>query len=997
MIYTSGSTGKPKGVEIRHSGLMDYCAFAQHDYYAEGLAGSLVVTSAAFDLTVPSLYVPLLAGGTVELLPDDGELEALADRLASSGDSYLMRMTPGHVQALLALLPDAPLANRHVFVIGGEAFTPMLATALHQRFPAATIYNHYGPTETVVGCTLHRFDVENDRDLAHLPIGRAMENTRLYVLDARGQLVPNGVAGELHIGGAGVAIGYLHREELTAQKFIADPFVPGERVYRSGDRVRWRADGELEFLGRIDDQVKLRGYRIEPGEIEARLRQIDGVAEAVVVVRGADDLQRLVAYVVPGEAPADAASWSETLRAALAANLPDYMVPGAFVALAALPRTPNGKLDKRALPEPDADAVAGIVAPVTTTEHVVADAWRELLRRDAVSVTANFFALGGNSLLATRVVSALAARLHKRVDVRAVFEHATVRRLAAHVDALADRAHRPIARASRDGDLALSYAQQRLWFIDQLEGATPQYNMPVALRLCGALNEAALQRTLDSLVARHEVLRTTYAQRDGEAAQVIAVAGPVPVDVIDLTQADAAMRDACIDEHIAAESARPFDLSRDRMLRVTRLVVSGDESILLFTMHHIASDGWSIGVLVDEVTRTYAAVAEGREPPLPALPVQYADYAQWQRERLQGAALERQLNYWREMLDGLPDVHGLPLDRPRPARQRNSGKRLHREIDLRRQAALTQLAQREQVTLFMLLHTAFATLLGRWSGEDDIAIGTPVAGRLHRDLESLVGFFVNTLVLRSDLSGNPSFQTLLAQSRQRALGAFANQEIPFEMLVDALQPARSLAHTPLFQVMFSLRNHANDRTELVLPGLTLSGIAREQQTVKFDLELIVTESPDGLMLEWLYADSLFEAATVARVADAFERLLDAVLADGSQPLAQLALMDAATRDGVLRQGFGVATARGREHALPAAIGLVAQSNPEAIAVRDAHGRVLTHAQLERRSNRLAHYLAAHGIGPGARVGIVVERTAQLPVALLGVLKSGAAYVPLDPR
>ncbi|HJU37953.1 MAG TPA: non-ribosomal peptide synthetase, partial [Tahibacter sp.] len=446
------------GVEIRHSGLMDYCAFAQHDYYAEGLAGSLVVTSAAFDLTVPSLYVPLLAGGTVELLPDDGELEALADRLASSDLNFLMRMTPGHVQALLALLPEAPLANRHVFVIGGEAFTPMLATALQQRFPAATIYNHYGPTETVVGCALHRFDVENDRDLAHLPIGRAMENTRLYVLDAQGQLVPNGVAGELHIGGAGVAIGYLHREELTAQKFVADPFVEGERVYRSGDRVRWRADGELEFLGRVDDQVKLRGYRIELGEIEARLRQLDGVAEAVVVVRGADDLQRLVAYVVPGDRPRDdEASLVDAWRGGLRAGLPDYMVPAAFVLLDALPRTPNGKLDRRALPEPEAPAADVFVAAQTGTEKALVEIWQGLFKSGDVSVTANFFALGGHSLLAVRAINAIRQRFELDVPLRTLFELADIRSLADRIDASLVRERNSALAATRDSSIEMEW------------------------------------------------------------------------------------------------------------------------------------------------------------------------------------------------------------------------------------------------------------------------------------------------------------------------------------------------------------------------------------------------------------------------------------------------------------------------------------------------------------------------------------------------------------
>jgi amino acid adenylation domain-containing protein/non-ribosomal peptide synthase protein (TIGR01720 family) len=991
VIYTSGSTGKPKGVEIRHSGLMDYCAFAQGNYYTDDLNGSLVVTSAAFDLTVPSLYVPLLAGGTVELLPDDGELEAMADRLASGNDNALMRMTPGHVQAVLALLPDAPLANRHVFVIGGEAFTPSLAAALQQRFPNATIWNHYGPTETVVGCALHRFDAEVDRDRVSLPIGHAMENTRLYVLDAQGQLVPNGVAGELHIGGAGVAIGYLHREALTAQKFVADPFVAGERVYRSGDRVRWH-DGELEFLGRVDDQVKLRGYRIELGEIEARLRERDDVADVAVVVRGADDAQRLVAYVVPTQA--GVSGWIETLRAALAASLPDYMVPSAFVSLPTLPRTPNGKIDRRNLPEPDvAEAEAG-QAPTTTTEVVVAEIWNELLKRKLPGVTANFFALGGNSLLATRVVSAIGERLHRKVAVRAVFEHPNVRALAAFVDAQAATAHRAIPRAPRDGQLALSFAQQRLWFIDQLEGATPHYNIPIALRLKGPLEVAALQHALDALVERHEVLRTRYRSVDGEARQLIDAPAPVALQRHTLDANAPDHRDAL--RRLAAEVAlRPFALGDDAMLRANLIAVGAEEHVLLLTMHHIAGDGWSNAILVREALTLYQAFASGQAAQLEPMPIQYADYAQWQRAGLQGASLERLLAYWRDDLAGIPAVHALPLDRARPQRQRFHARQHGQRLDGELLQGLRNLAKTYDATLFMVLQSAFATLLARLSGEDDIVIGVPVAGRDHRDLENVIGLFVNTLVFRTRTAPALRYDELLAQSRQQALNAFAHQALPFETLVDELKPERNLGYNPLCQIKFTLQNYAGEA--LASSGMAITPVDTGVSTIRFDLDLTASEGANVLQLDWTFKEELFDERTIAQFADAFGVLLQGIVDAPATPLAQLPLVAPVQHETLVAQGIGATSTRGREHVLPVAIAQAARQHGDAIAVRDAQGRTLTRTQLEVQANRLAQYLVEQGIGAGQRVGIVTERSVELPVALLAVLKSGAAYVPLDPR
>ncbi|MFZ5503865.1 MAG: amino acid adenylation domain-containing protein, partial [Pseudomonadota bacterium] len=678
----------------------------------------------------------------------------------------------------------------------------------------------------------------------------------------------------------------------------------------------------------------------------------------------------------------------DTLRTRLQAQLPDYMVPTAWLVLDRLPRTPNGKLDNRALPEPGEAAADAHVDPATPTEQAVAEIWAQLLKRETVSATANFFALGGNSLLATRVVSAVAERLHKRVAVRSVFEHASVRAFARHIDDQATTIHQAIPAVARDADLPLSFAQQRLWFIDELEGGTPQYNMPVAVRLRGALDGHALQTALDTLVARHEVLRTTYVTQGDQAVQRIAPVAPVAIARL-TTEAD--LDDETLSALIAAEARRPFRLGQEAPLRVSLLSIASDDHVVLFTLHHIASDGWSMGLVIEEFVSAYEAALTRTAPRLAALPVQYADYAHWQRERLQGETLQQQLDYWRQQLAGIPAVHGLPLDHARPAQQQFSGARLSRRVDAATRQRIDQLARAENATPFMLLQAVFALLLGRWSGEEDIVMGTPVAGRVHRDLEHLVGFFVNTLVLRTDLSGDPSFRQLLARSRTMALAAQAHQELPFEMLVDALQPARSLSHTPVFQIMFSLRNHVQGRRALSLPGLALELVNPASDSVKFDLELIVSETEQGLAFEWLYATSLFDATSIERLALGFERLLAAVLATPDQAVHAIELLAEQERTPILRLADAARAA-----------GLVTQdfdahvcAAPHAVAV-EFGSETLSYAELDARANQVAHCLQVHRLRADDVVAICFERSVDMIVALLGVLKAGAAYLPLDP-
>ena len=905
IIYTSGSTGVPKGVEIAQSSLAEYCRYALGRYYTGGLAGSLVVTSHAFDITVPSLFLPLLAAGCVEFMPPQGELDALATRLASAQESYLLRMTPLHAQALLNLLPPTTsLASAHVFVIGGASFPPELARELQSRFPRSQIFNHYGPTEATVGCAIFDVTAQLDRLGKTIPIGSPMDNTVLYVLNPARELVPVGVSGELHIGGQRLAKGYLNRSDLTAEKFIRNPFGDGhaDRLYQSGDLVRWLPEGTLEFLGRCDDQVKIRGFRVELQEIEHHLRSDSRVAQAVLVAHeDSDGGKRLVAYVVPtGES--DHEQLATQLRDALRQELPDYMVPSSILLLEELPLSANGKVDRRRLPEPGVGSVQVKVPPETATERRLVALWSDLLQVPCDAVTASFFELGGNSLLVTRLIGTVNQEFAVSLKIADVFSHPTIRALAGLIDSATRGSIVRIPRVSRESVLPLSFAQQRLWLIDRLAGSS-QYNMPFAFRLRGLLNREALQRALDTIVARHEVLRSVFRTRDdGEAFVVVQAASSIPVTVIDLMHLDVAAREERVHALAAADATRPFDLGNDLMLRASLLALSGQEHVLLFNMHHVASDGWSTGVLTTEFATLYDAFSRGADQPLPALPIQYADFAHWQRQWLQGEVLTQQLDYWLTQLDGMPAVHGLHLDFPRSAVQRFAGALHSQRLDQTLCQRLRKLSLEKGTTLFMTLQAAFAVLLARCSGETDIVMGTPIANRTQAALSPLIGFFVNTLVLRSDLSGNPSFSDLLQRTRKTALEAYEHQHIPFEMLVDKLQPERSFHLSPLFQIMFTLQT--GEQGALTLPGLSMQALEQEQHTAKFDLTLALRETDDGLRMNWEYCTELFHATSIASLAEAFVELLAGIVAEPKRPIHSLPLVSARTRHRLLEEFAG---------------------------------------------------------------------------------------------
>jgi amino acid adenylation domain-containing protein len=991
IVYTSGSTGKPKGVMVAHRHVVqlvvetDYVRFRPGDRVAQA-------SNASFDALTFEAWGALMNGATLVGIPRDVLLSPAAFReMLREERITTLYQTTALLNQLSREQPDVFAPLREV-LFGGQAADADSVRRLLKAGGPERLLHMYGPTETTAWCSWEQV-THVAEDALTVSVGRATGNQRIYLLDSVLDPVPVGVPGEAYVGGDGVVRGYLDRPGLTAERFLPDPFAaePGARMYRTGDRLRWKADGRLEFIGRVDEQVKVRGFRIEPGEIEARLTAHAGVHEARVIVREDEPgEQRLVAYVV-GEADAEA------LRAHLRESLPEYMVPAAFVALERIPLTPNGKLDVKALPAPDlASAEDRYVAPRTPVEEVLAGIWAEVLRLERVGVHDSFFELGGHSLLATRVVSRIRELLGAELPLRAFFEGPTVAELAGRVEELR-RAELPVlppvVAVDRTGALPMSFAQERLWFIDRLEPGSAVYNIPAALRLAGALDEAALERALGEIVRRHEALRTVFAEVDGSQVQVIAPFGGFALPVEDLSGLGEADREATAGRRAGEEAARPFDLSAGPLFRAALLRLGAEDHVLLLSMHHIVSDGWSLGVLFRELSALYAAYREGRESPLSELPVQYADYAVWQREQLAGEALERQLAYWRAHLEGAPELLELPTDHPRPAVQTHRGASVPVELSPELLERLQRLGRSEGATLYMTLLGAFQVLLGRYAGSRDVVVGSPIAGRTRGEVEALIGFFVNTLVLRTDLSGDPSFRETLRRVRDVTLGAYEHQEVPFEKLVAELSPERSLSHSPLFQVMFMLQDVGGGGG--ALPGLQAGGVGVAMEVAKFDLSLTLAVTPQGLLGGLTYSTDLFERGTVERMVGHLERVLEQAAADADVRLSQLELLGDAERALVL-EAWNRADAEYPAHpCIHERFEAQAARTPAAVAVV-YEGEALSYAELNARANRLAHHLRRRGVGPEVRVGICLERSLEMVVSILAVLKAGGAYVPLDP-
>ncbi|HET7463871.1 MAG TPA: amino acid adenylation domain-containing protein, partial [Longimicrobium sp.] len=880
VIYTSGSTGTPKGVAVPHRGIL---RLVRGNGFASMTPDEtfLQLAPVAFDASTLELWGPLLNGGRLAIHPPtEPTLESIERAIRGEGVTTLW-LTAGLFHLAVDERPGMFTGVRQLLA-GGDVLSPAHVARVRRAHPELRLINGYGPTESTTFTACHT--VRDGDENGAIPLGSPIADTRVYVAGREMSPVPVGAAGELLIGGDGLARGYLNRPALTAEKFIPDPFspVPGGRLYRTGDRARWRHDGTLEFLGRLDFQVKIRGFRIEPGEIEAVLRAHPAVGEAVVVVRNdGPGGRRLVAYAASPSTSAD------ELRAHLHGRLPEHMVPAEVVVLPALPLNANGKVDRRALPDPaglEGEAGDGFVAPRTLTEELMAGIWADVLELDRVSADADFFELGGHSLLATTAVSRVRNAFGVELRLRMLFEAPTPAGLAARVDALRAQgaaAPPPMLPAPRDAALPLSFAQQRLWFLDQVQPGTAQYNVPLAVRTRARLDAGALERALAEVVRRHETLRTAFATVDGEPVQVI---GPAAfrLERVDLSPLGAAEREATARRLAAEEAARPFDLARGPVIRGTLLRLAENDHVLLLTLHHVASDAWSLGVLEREVSALYAAYAAGGESPLEELALQYADFAAWQRAWLSGPVLDAQLEYWRGKLAGVAPLLELPLDRPRPPAQGTEGGVVPLALPAELADRLRALGRREGTTLYMTLLAAFQVVLGRFCGTDDVPVGGPIAGRTRVETEGLIGFFVNTLVLRGDLSGDPTFRALLARVRETVLDAHAHQDLPFEKLVEELGVERATTHAPLVQAAFQLLTSA--------PGapagdaLRWEAVESAQPNAKFDLLLGVHDEQRALEGSLVYRAELFDEATARRMVDALVHLLHAAVADPDTPV-----------------------------------------------------------------------------------------------------------------
>ncbi len=1009
IIYTSGTTGRPKGVACAHRGVLNLMADLDRRRPLRPGEPCGLWTSISFDVSVYEIFSALCYGGSLHI-PSEEE--------RAGADGMFPWMARHGIRSLY--LPPFLLADYGAWVgegggerralarllVGVEPIRERLLAEIQAAVPGLRVVNGYGPTETTVCATF--YDVPDvPVPERRTPLGLPLANCRVHLLDDFLRQVPVGVPGEVWIGGPGLARGYLGRPDLTAERFVPDPVggaAPGARCYRSGDLARRLPEGAIEFLGRRDQQVKVRGFRIELREIEAHLALCPGVRESIVTVledpRGD---QRLVAYVVPhaDAETAGAAAWREDLGA----RLPDFMVPSTFVVLPDLPLTPAGKVDRRGLPEPDwshARQETGYIAPRTPTEALLAGLWAELLGRgpDApVGAADDFFASGGHSLLATRVVSRAREVFGVELPLRALFEARTLSALAERIEALrgsAAGAAPALLPAARTGPPPLSFAQQRLWFMDQLVPGGAAYNVAGAARLAGPLFPGVLARVLGEVVRRHEVLRTTFEAVDGQPVQVIAAEVVVAMPVVDLAGLSGGAREEELARLAAAEARLPFDLARGPLLRFTLARLSAREHAALVTVHHIVSDAWSMGVLFREIAALYAAFAEGKPSPLPALPVQYADFAVWQRAWLAGGVLEAELAYWKRQLAGAPAVLELPSDRPRPAVQSFRGSSRRIALPAAVIGPLESWGRKRGATPFMIQLGALAAVLGRYSGQQDVVVGSAIAGRDRRELEALIGFFVNALALRVDLSGDPGFDRLLDRVREMSLDAYAHQSLPFERLVDEVAPVRDPSHSAVFQVAFAFQNTPWE--PLRLPGLSLEPLPVGNGAAKIDLVLSLLEEDGGLAGSWDYALDLFDGATIDRLSGHLETLLAGAAADPGRPLSELPLLTAGERRQILEEWNDTRLPPLPEQepvTLDRLFLAAAHRWPENVAAV-FQGRALTYRELAACAAVLASRLRSLGTGPEARVGICAEEGLERIVGVLGVYLAGGAYVPLDP-
>ena len=987
VIYTSGSTGQPKGVMIEHKAIVNLALGWVETFQVQPYSRVLQFGSFSFDLSIGEIATALSTGACLYLANQETLLPSLAlvDFLTQHEISHIF-LPP----SALAILPKATLSNLQSIGVGGEACSAELVS---QWGTGRRFYNCYGPTECTVIVAIALCQSNGKKP----SIGKPSPNLRIYILDAHNQPLPPGIPGELCIAGVGLARGYLNRPETTSEKFLEiELFGKIERIYKTGDLARWNADGNLEYLGRIDEQVKLRGFRIELGEIESLLLQHPLVKEAVVILYEADSNHRLVAYITEAK---KSVNLEIEVKEYLKNRLPNYMIPSQIMVLEQLPITANGKLNRRALPIPNIDASTELEIPGTPIEEILANIWQNLLIIKSVSRSDNFFELGGHSLLATQLIARIRDSFGVELSVRKVFEQSVLSELAREIDKASTSVALPsITPQPENEPKTLSFAQSRLWFLAQLEGkgTSATYNMPFALQLDGNLNVEALRQSLTYLLERHTTLRTYFPALQGQPQVVVKDVEDMEVlEITDLQALDSQTQAETVQQLANTQAQEPFNLNTDPLFRAKLLQLSQQKNILLINIHHIVSDGWSMGVFKREWQQAYAAYTTGSTPNLSPLPIQYSDYAAWQRSWLQGESLSSQENYWKQQLSDASRLLELPTDYPRPAQQSYQGEREEYCLSKELTQKLKHLSQQQGASLFMTLLAAFNILLSRYSRQEDLCIGSGIANRTHSYTEGLIGFFVNTLVLRSKIKPEQAFIDLLQQTRQTCLDAYAHQDIPFEYLVEQLQPERSLSHNPLFQVMMVLQNAAGAGVNVSLPGLDIQYLEQRFPFAKFDLLLDWCERDEQLHCMWEYATDLFEASTIKRMVGHFEILLTAITQNPQQPIHQLPIITPAESQ-QLQIWNQTDTDYPQHHTLVTLFEEQVAKTPDKIAVVFAN-RSLSYQELNQKANQLAnHLLQVKSLSDNPLMAICMDRSLEMLIGMFAILKAGGAYVPIDP-
>lgn len=1006
IIYTSGSTGKPKGVLIPHCNVVRLFAATQAWFQFNHNDVWSLFHSYAFDFSVWEIWGALLYGGSLVIIPYYvSRSPELFYNLLSQQKITVLNQTPSAFQQLIHLetsLTENKDLSLRLIIFGGEALDIQSLKpwfAKHgDKFPQ--LVNMYGITETTVHVTYRPINID---DLNHPQkvIGCAIPDLQIHILNSQLQPVDIGIEGEIYVAGAGLARGYLNQPELTRERFIDHSFNDQSqvRLYKTGDLARYLANGDIEYLGRSDNQVKIRGFRIELGEIETLLNQHPNLRAAKVIARE-DRLndKKLVAYIISISQENSHPEICNQIRNYLKQQLPDHMIPAAFVVLDAFPLTNNGKIDERALPTPDFSAYrTNYIAPRNPREEILAKIWSQVLQVENIGINDNFFELGGHSLLATQIISRIRQILNIEIPLNLLFEFPRIGDISPHIGILEQTDDKPLTSAieprQQQENLPLSFAQQRLWFLDQLQPHSTAYNLSYSFQIQGSLNLMVLEKSIIEIIKRQQILRTNFIAREGQPTQIISNDIDFHLSIIDLQSIPTEQQKIEIDKIVNQTAETPFNLVEDCLFSVKLLRLKTESHLLLFNIHHIIFDGWSFGILFTELKAIYTAYSQDLSSPLPPLPIQYADFTLWQKKWLTGAILESQLNYWQQQLDGTLPILALPIDRPRPRLQTYQGAIKSLPISLELTTSIKLLSQSEGVTVFMTLLTVFKILLCRYSGQEDIIVGTPIAGRNRSEIEGLMGFFVNTLALRSDLSDNPNFRELLTREKQICLQAYTHQDVPFEQLVEVLQPERDLSHTPIFQVMFALQNATI--AELELPNLTITPLQPTVQTAKFDLTLSMEERDGKLIGEWEYNTDLFDSETIERMMGNFQMLLSGILANPEQNIWQLPLLTEAEKQEILVEWYQNKVNYFQDKCIHELFAEQVEKTPDAIAVV-FENQQLTYRQLNQYANQIAHYLQKLGVSADKLVGLYLEPSLTRIIGLLAILKAGGVYVPLDP-